>query len=341
MFSYSIIKQGRLDMKPRERVFAALNHQIPDRVPRFEIWIDALLDGLGQEDTQSAHVNLGQDSIMMHSQTPETSNAWKNGVDEWGRLWKNGMYVSGVVESVEDIKKYSVNPGKVAAFFDEEITNKTKSDYPHHCLMYGSHLGPFMAAYMAMGFEKFFLRIIDDPAFIHALLEDRTEWAIAMFRKAGELGAEVMILGEDAAHKGAPMISPKMWREFVLPYHHLIVDAVDEPMIFHSDGNILPVLPMVIDAGFIGYHSLEPAAGIDLGNVKEEYGKDLVLIGNVDVGILAKNDLQAVRDEVDRCISQGAPGGGYMIASCNSIFEGLNPAAVTEMFRYTGKVGYY
>ncbi|MCJ7623280.1 MAG: uroporphyrinogen decarboxylase family protein [Anaerolineaceae bacterium] len=328
-------------MKPRERVFAALNLQIPDRVPRVEGWIDALLDDLGQQDLQSAHVNLGQDSIMIHSQSPPTSNAWRNGVDEWGRLWMNGMYVSGVVNSMADIKKYSMRPDKVDDFFDEEITKKTKSDYPDHCLMYGSHLGPFMAAYMAMGFEEFFLRIIDDPAFIHALIEDRTEWTVAMFKKAVALGAEVLVIGDDAAHKEAPMISPKMWREFVLPYHRVIVDAVDKPMIFHSDGNILQVLPMIIDAGFIGYHSLEPAAGIDLGEVKKEYGKDLVLIGNVDVSILAGDNPGAVRDEVDRCISQGAPGGGYMISSCNSIFDGLNPKSVAEMFRYTGEVGYY
>ena len=73
-------------MTPRERVFAALQHREPDRVPRFEIWIDALLDELGQSDVQSAHVNLGQDCIMMPSQTPPESNAWRDGVDEWGRV---------------------------------------------------------------------------------------------------------------------------------------------------------------------------------------------------------------------------------------------------------------
>ncbi len=62
-------------MKPRERVQAALRHEIPDQVPRFEVWIDALLNELGQTDTASAHANLGQDSVMMPSQTPAGSNA--------------------------------------------------------------------------------------------------------------------------------------------------------------------------------------------------------------------------------------------------------------------------
>jgi uroporphyrinogen decarboxylase len=91
---------------------------------------------------------------------------------------------------------------------------------------------------------------------------------------------------------------------------------------------------MAIEAGFIGFHGLEPAAGIDLGQVKQEFGQDLVLIGNIDVRVLCESDLGAVRQEIDRCLQQGAPGDGYMLATCNSIFAGMNPAAVVEMFRY-------
>ena len=328
-------------MKPRERVFAALNHQIPDRVPRSEFWIDALLVELGQTDLQSAHVNLGQDTILMHTASPPESNAWKDGIDEWGRVWKNGIYISGMVDTLADLKNYSKPTSYSERFFDSELSANTIKKYPDFCHFYGSHLGPFMAGFMAMGFERFFIRLVDDPTFVHKLLEDRTEWAIAMFKKAVSLGAEFLVLGEDAAHKEAPMVSPRMWKKFLLPYHKRIVEEVGVPIIFHSDGNLLPVLPMVIEAGFIGYHSLEPAAGIDLGFVKKEYGKDLVLVGNVDVSILAGSDLQAVRDEVDRCIRQGAEGGGYMLSSCNSIFNGLNPQAVAEMFRYESEVGYY
>ena len=80
---------------------------------------------------------------------------------------------------------------------------------------------------------------------------------------------------------------------------------------------------------------------MDLAKVKRELGQELVLIGNVAVCVLFGFDPEAVRGEVDRCTEQGAPGGGYMIASCNSIFEGMNPAMVAEMFRYEGEVGLY
>ena len=107
------------------------------------------------------------------------------------------------------------------------------------------------------------------------------------------------------------------------------------------ENNVEALLPMAIEAGFVGIHGLEPGAGMDLVKIKREFGQDLVLIGNVDVRLLFDSDLEAVRREVDRCIEQGAPGGGYMIASCNSIYEGMNPAAVAEMFRYEGEVGFY
>jgi uroporphyrinogen decarboxylase len=130
-----------------------------------------------------------------------------------------------------------------------------------------------------------------------------------------------------------------MWRKYILPLHRRIVEAMDAPVIWHSDGDIEALVPMAIEAGFDGIHGLDAIAGMDLGRTKREYGKDLVLIGNVDIRVLFGSDLAAVRREVDRCLRQGTPGGGYMIASCNSICEGMNPTAVVEMFRYAAEAG--
>jgi uroporphyrinogen decarboxylase len=110
------------------------------------------------------------------------------------------------------------------------------------------------------------------------------------------------------------------------------------PVIWHSDGNLVPLLPMAVEAGFVGVHGLEPRAGIDLGLVKQDFGKELVLVGNVDVALLCADDLDAVRSEVDRALRQGAPDGGYMVSTCNSIFNGMNAESVAEFFRYEAEV---
>jgi uroporphyrinogen decarboxylase len=89
---------------------------------------------------------------------------------------------------------------------------------------------------------------------------------------------------------------------------------------------------MAVEAGFAGVHGLDPSAGMDLGRIRREYGSRLALIGNIDVRVLCGSDLTAVRSEVARCYEQGGGGGGYMISTCNSIFEGMNPLAVKTMF---------
>ena len=315
-------------MKPRERIQAALAGEQPDRTPLFEIWIDACLDELGGGDPQAAYRH--QDCVMLPSQTPPGSNAWRDGVDEFGRVWHAGMYVTGQLDSPAALERFTPSASYLDGCFDADQVAATRARFPDHCLIYGTHIGPFTAAYMAMGFERLFMELIDNPAFIHQVLENRTAWCIAQYQRAQSLGAELLVLGDDVAARGGPMIAPRMCREFILPYHRRIVEALDVPVIWHSDGDIRTLLPMAIEAGFVGVHGLEPAAGIDLGVVLREFGQDLVLIGNVDVAALLGDDVEAVRCEVERCMAQGAAG-RYMFASCNSIFEGMNPQMVTAM----------
>ncbi len=208
---------------------------------------------------------------------------------------------------------------------------------------YGTHIGPFTAAYMAMGLERFFLRLHDDLVFVRRLLAARTAWAIAMFRKAVELGADMVVLGDDAGSTHGPLIAPDAWRELMLPYHRQFVAALDVPVVWHSDGNVSSLLSMAVEAGFAGVHGLDPIGGIDLAAIRRAFGQELALIGNIDVRVLCANNLSAVRAEVDRCLAQNACNdgveGGFMLSTCNSIFAGMCPDAVAELFRYEQEAG--
>ena len=318
-------------MNSRERVFAVINHQVPDRIPCFEVWIDALYDELGVSDPYSAYAELGQDAVLMPAQSPAQSNAWKDGIDEWGRVWKDGQYIGGALETTQDLLRFTPPLAYAEKNFDQERVHAVRERFPDKCLFYGTHIGPFMNSYMAMGLDNFCLRIALDGDFIHALMEARTEWCLAIFRQAVALGAELIVMGDDSAHHGGPMISPKMWREYVLPYHRRIVENLPVPVIWHSDGAISKLLPMAVEAGFDGIHGLEPWS-VSLSAVKAEFGEQLILIGNADVRLLSNPDLEAVHAEIRRCREQGGST-GYMFSSCNSIFPGLDPRAVREFFR--------
>lgn len=320
-------------MKPKERVKAAINSNIPDCVPRFEVWIDALYSELGVSNPLYAHPELGQDVVMLPSRKPEGSNAWGDGVDEFGRIWKKGMYTNGVVKNYHDLKRYTPSMEYALDFFDEKEAAKASSLFPDHFMFFGTHIGPFMSAYLAMGMQDMFRLLRRDLALVKVVLEKRTERCLAVFKRAVELGAELIVMGDDSAYNGGPLISPDLWRSLVLPCHKRLVKELPVPVVWHSDGKMDKLLPFAVEAGFTGIHGLEPLAGNKLSEIKKLYGDKLILIGNVDVNLLCESNLESVQADIKRCIREGGKR-GFLLSTSNSIFTGMNPEAVREYFKY-------
>ena len=110
----------------------------------------------------------------------------------------------------------------------------------------------------------------------------------AYYTKVGKAfidkGAEVLFIFEDYAYKHGSFLSPQHWRRYIYPHLKDVTKTFHKRgalVLVHSDGNILPILDMIAEAGVEGIHSLEPAAGINLCEVKEKLGDRLCLIGNI------------------------------------------------------------
>jgi len=58
-------------------------------------------------------------------------------------------------------------------------------------------------------------------------------------------------------------------------------------LIWDCDGNVDELLPIVIELGINGTYPLECAAGMDARKVQKQFGKDLVIFGNLDKKALA------------------------------------------------------
>ena len=63
-------------------------------------------------------------------------------MDEWGRVWKEGMYLTGVVETAGDLKRYQTQNSYAERFFDAKRVEFIRSCFPDHCLFFGTHIGP-------------------------------------------------------------------------------------------------------------------------------------------------------------------------------------------------------
>ena len=68
------------------------------------------------------------------------------------------------MDTDEDLARYSPALSFVDQRFDPARAGAVRKAYPDHCLIFGTHIGPFTAAYMAMGLERFFLELIDRAA---------------------------------------------------------------------------------------------------------------------------------------------------------------------------------
>ncbi|MBD3254645.1 MAG: hypothetical protein GF383_06105 [Candidatus Lokiarchaeota archaeon] len=327
-------------MNSRERVLTSFSFQEPDQVPLFEAWIETVITtAIADGDPYKAREKLGLDCFPVAVGHPKSTNAWRTGTDEWGRIFKNGIYIDGKVKKKEILEEYTPDTEYADAWFSKEQIRFSKKKYGEtHAIYYAFHDACLGLSYMSMGLKDFFVAVHRDKEFVNALMERSTEWTIAMIERACATGADFVMVGDDVAFGTGPMMSPKLFKELVIPHYKEIVKVCKVPLIWHSDGDIRSLIPMIIDAGFAGIHSLEPNAHINMGEIKELYGEKIVLAGNLDVStILTQSDLDLVRKDVERCITQGAPGGGYLFSSSNSLFSGMCLESILEAYRYAKK----
>jgi uroporphyrinogen decarboxylase len=149
-------------------------------------------------------------------------------------------------------------------------------------------------------------------------------------------------MGDDMGFKGHGYMSPADFKELAFPYYRRIVDSIPVPVFWHSEGYIRDYIPMAVEAGIKGLHGMEPGAGMNMREIKKEFGKDLVLMGNVDGNeILCQPNLSLVRKEVDRCLKEGMEGGGFVLSIAGSGHEGIEREALAEMCRYAQVAGVY
>jgi len=193
------------------------------------------------------------------------------------------------------------------------------------------------------GTENLFLDYVRNPKFAHEVTEMVLSYEIEAVRKAIKAGAEAVMLGDDYAYNDGPFISPSHFREFVLPGLRKMVKMIHETSAYcikHTDGNIMPILDMIIDSGVDAINPIDPIAGMDIQKIKEMYGSRVCIVGNIDCGSLLTNGTpQQVVRAVKECILKASPAGGHILSSSNSIHSGVKPENFLAMVEAAKKFG--
>lgn len=181
----------------------------------------------------------------------------------------------------------------------------------------------FNAAWWLMGLESFSLALADEPDLIERVFEKVCAIQGRVIERALEHRSVGMLWhADDLAYKSGLMVAPWVFRKYVFPFYARMnreCHARKVLCLFHSDGDINPVLEDIIGAGFDALNPLEPPL-MDIVALKQSIGRRICLTGNIDLAYTLTLGTPAEVDaEVKERIRVCAPGGGYILMSANSL----------------------
>ena len=343
-------------MEHCERVRAALEGRRPDVVPLFELVIDPrVMDAIypGCDYYQFAE-RFGLDAVGLNRSSWNKENLdfvdRDRGLfrDKWGVIRAIGPEhspypIEAPIKSYDDFRHYAPPDGtdpKALAHLPE-VVERYKGT---RAIFFMGRDAYFNPAHLR-GVEDFLMDIIRAPDFVRELIECCQQHDLALVKQAVAAGADVIVFGDDYADKNAPLMSPRHFEQIFLPYIQKAVDTAHEAgayVIKHTDGNIAPILDMIVATGIDGLHPIEPAAGMSLAAVRHKYGNRLCLGGNVDCGpLLTWGTPAQVKETVRQCFRDAATDGAFILSSSNSIHSTVKPENYLAMFEARDEFGTY
>lgn len=174
---------------------------------------------------------------------------------------------------------------------------------------------------------EFVGRLADEPDTMKAEAARRVDWALERGSRLKQWGVlDGFCLCSDYCYNDKPFLSPDMFDEFVTPYLARLIAGYRELgfyVIKHTDGNIMPILNQLVEAGPHGLHSLDPQGGVDIAEVKRRVGERICLIGNVNCATLQTGTDAEVVESCRYALRHGMPGGGYVFGTSNCIYTGM------------------
>jgi methanogenic corrinoid protein MtbC1 len=195
--------------------------------------------------------------------------------------------------------------------------------------------------YLSMGIDRFCTKIVTEPDLVKEVLWRFSQWSRRVAKNMQELPFDLFFIPDDIGFGHAPMISLRHFQEFCVPVMRNVIEVMKLPAIYHSDGNIMPLMEEIIGLGVAGIANMEPGP-MDIDEVKRLYGERVTIVGNIDLHYTLPNGTsEETMAEVKKRLDSLAPGGHYILSSANSLPNYVKPANVRAMGEALLKYGVY
>ena len=328
-------------MNARERVISALNFMKADRIPRYEIFLPDFIqewrnkNNLPKEAFIYDYYNkidictvlADQEGPFFLSKKVEKRDGHTYYErDSWGRLLlkKDNAFFDQEIEAIfEDKNMVDKIP------FESPVLEKRCENIREYSDVVKKRFAPvsgvlglYMGCSRLRGQEQFLMDMAEDMEFckylIGRLMHFTKEAALKVVEVTDTWDTALWVYDELSSRLG-PMFSPKTFEELLLPAYKEMIGYWKskgiQNIILHCDGNSLPLLDMLIEAGFNGIQSLAPTAGMWLPDVKKKYAKKLILIGGMcNIETLANGTFKDIKREAE-AIVEAAKDGGVIIGT--------------------------
>lgn len=338
-------------MKHRDRVAMALNHEEPDRCPLQVSFTPEFADRLradmaikghhshnphGGGNTYELERALDEDMLL-------TSVGWANSyymddkpyVDEWGVGWEphpyetpfgTGFYTEMVQHPLADdetISRYQPpDPHRPELYEDAaRMIAEFKDEY---WIVGVTVTTIFEAAWALRGLEQLMLDMALDPDLAHTILDIPYHYHLTAAKKLVELGVDMIWTGDDIGSQQQMLISPAMWRQFLKPrMANFIAElkAINPALkvAYHTDGNVWPVIPELIEIGVDVLNPIQPAS-MNPAEIGRAFGEQLCFWGSIDEQYTLPFGSPAdVRNEVLQRLQTIGKGGGLILAPTHHV----------------------
>lgn len=295
-------------MNSRERFKETMRYGQPDRVPYFE-------EGI-REDVISAWREQGMSSELSLSALFQTDEQEELAPDLEPRPYPAKWPAKKSELRILRERLDPSDPDRLPSEWAQRVKNWRDRD---HTLMIRVNRGLFQTLGISdwRRFSEVIYLLKDDPDFVREALDIQSEFVVGLLtRILDEVEVDAAIFSEPIGGNSGPLISPKMYEELALDSYEPILGTLRdygiETIIFRTYANSRIFIPSILERGFNCLWACEvDTEAMDYGDIRHEYGRDLRLIGGIDLDSLLDSK-EAIRREIEQKVPALLAQGGYV-----------------------------
>jgi len=226
------------------------------------------------------------------------------------RIKKKGtsppQFIGWQVESRKDFEKLKEErfcpdlKERVPAQWDSLVQEYSNPDYP--LTIGGVPCGFYGFLRYLVGEERLLYKFYDDPTLIRDMMNFLADFWIELWGQAlSQVKVDCAHFWEDIAYRSGPLISPAMFREFMMPAYKKITNFLKDQgisiILVDSDGNVEKLIPLFLESGVTGMFPFEVQAGSDIVSIRRQYPR-LHMLGGIDKIKIGKGE-QSIDQEIE------------------------------------------